>query len=133
MFRMHRERLVNKKSTVNFARKIWQISVAWERMRPEVPFGSLTLDQFKVAVKPSIEKRVAIAGARATLSKLIAERRAADLHSARLIQRVVYGVRGSPMDGDDGKLIAAMGYVPHSVKCEKARRVRAAARVGRSK
>jgi hypothetical protein len=38
-----------------------RILSAWERLRPNMSFGGMTLEQFKAAVQPSFDKRAAIA------------------------------------------------------------------------
>jgi hypothetical protein len=103
-----------------------RILSAWERLRPDVSFGGMTLEQFKAAMQPSFDKRAAITDTRVLLRGLILGRNAADLRSWKLSRRVVRSVLGTPGEGEDGLLYAAMGYVPWSVRHEKGSRERKA-------
>jgi hypothetical protein len=103
-----------------------KILSAWERLRPDMSFGGMTLKQFKAAVQPSFDKRTAIADTRVLLRTLIRERNADDRRSWKLGRLVVNSVLGTPSEAEDGALYAAMGYVPWSVRHAKGSRKRKA-------
>jgi hypothetical protein len=103
-----------------------KILSAWERVRPGKSFGGMTLEQFRAALQPSFDRRTAIADARASLRTLIREREGDDRRSWKLCRLVVNSVLGTPGEGEDSPLYAAMGYVPWSVRHAKGRRKRKA-------
>jgi hypothetical protein len=74
----------------------------------------LTLDQFREAVKPSVDVRVEIADLEGRLQAALARRDTSDTASSGIMRRVVNAVKGDPEEGEDGELYAAMGYVRKS-------------------
>jgi hypothetical protein len=86
----------------------------------------MTLKQFKAAVQPSFDKRAAIAEARVLLRTLIRGRDADDRRSWKLARLAVNSVLGTPGEGEDSPLYAAMGYVPWAVRHAKGSRKRKA-------
>jgi hypothetical protein len=123
-----------RKTPAGYLAAFKRIVSAWERLRPDMSFGGMTLEQFKAAVQPSLDKRVAVEDARVLLRGLIRGRDAADRRSWRLSRRVVHSVLGTPGEGEDSLLYAAMGYVPWSVrhgKGSRKRKAKGASRGGR--
>jgi hypothetical protein len=121
-----------RKTPAGHLETIERILSAWESMQPHMRFCGMTLDQFKAAVQPSLDKRAAITHARAQLRTLIQERNAADRRSWKLIRGVVSSVMSTPEENEDGPLYAAMGYVPWSVRHGSGTRKRKARDPGRS-
>jgi len=120
-----------RKTPDGYRRAFEKMLSAWERLRPDMSFGGMTLTEFKAALQPSFDKREAIADTRALLRVLIRGRAAADRHSWKLCRRVVHSVMGTPGEGEDGALYAAMGYVPWSVRHGKGSRKRKTKRASR--
>lgn len=87
---------------------------AWLTLRPSKTFSGLTLDQFREAVKPSVDVRVEIADLEGRLQAALARRDTSDTASTGIMRRVVNAVKGDPEEGEDGELYAAMGYVRKS-------------------
>lgn len=96
--------------------KLDAVQAAWETLRPTKSFGSMTLAQFKAAVKPSRDARQKIADLQTQLQAAIDERGMADEATQRAISLAVNGVRADPAEGADGELYGAMGYVRTSEK-----------------
>jgi hypothetical protein len=94
--------------------KIRQVTSAWESLRPDQSFGGMTLEQFKTRVKASADARATIATADSQWNAAVAARQRADDASNKLLQLVINAVKGSPDEGEDGELYAAMGYVHKS-------------------
>jgi hypothetical protein len=120
-----------RKTPAGYLAAIKRTLSAWERLRPDMSFGGITLEQFKAEVRPSFDKRAAIAETRVLLRALIRGRNADDQRSWKLSRRVVNSVLGTPSEGEDSLLYAAMGYVPWSVrhgKGSRKRKARAASR-----
>jgi hypothetical protein len=117
---------MSRKTPAGYLAAIQKILFAWERLRPGMSFGGMTLEQFKAAVQPSFDKRAAIADARVLLRTLIRGRDADDQRSWKLSRRVVSSVLGTPGEGEDSLLYAAMGYVPWSLRHGKGSRKRKA-------
>jgi len=117
---------MSRKTPAGHLATLETILSAWERLRPAKSFGGMTLKQFKAAVQPSFDKRAAIADARVLLRTLIRGRDADDRRSWKLARLVVNSVLGTPSEGEDSPLYAAMGYVPWSVRHAKGSRKRKA-------
>ena len=83
---------------------------AWETLAPDVVFGKMTLAQFKVRIKPSVDRRAAIKVAEDVLKNLITQRDSDDIDTMKAADEVVKGVVGDPDFGDDCGLYGAMGY-----------------------
>jgi hypothetical protein len=115
-----------RKTPAGYLAAFKRILSAWERLRPDMSFGGMTLEQFKAEVQPSFDKRAAIADTRVLLRGLVRGRDAADRRSWKLSRRVVHSVLGTPGEGEDGSLYGAMGYVPWSVRHGKGSRKRKA-------
>ena len=98
------------------AKKLQELSVAWETLRPTKSFAGMTLEQFKAKVGPSLTTREQIAALRDQTVHSRAERRRHDEASNGLASLVVNAIKGDPEEGEDGPLYAALGYVPKSAR-----------------
>ena len=96
------------------AKKLADMVSAWETLRPNKTFGGMTLAQFKAAIKPSSDARVAIDGLDNQLIAAQDQRDTADVQSTKKVLLVVNAVKGDPDEGEDGELYEAMGYVRKS-------------------
>jgi hypothetical protein len=94
--------------------KLALVLEAWEELRPAKSFAGMTLDQFKTAVKPSLDARKAIDDLDADMTAAILTRDKADVVTMEKVAEVVDAVKGDIAEGPDGELYAAMGYVPKS-------------------
>ena len=76
--------------------KIRQIETAWANLAPDRSFGGLSLDQYRAAVKPSLDAREQINTLENQLSAEFSRRDGADQTANEIIARVVNGVRADP-------------------------------------
>jgi hypothetical protein len=88
----------------------------WGSMRPAKTFFRFSLDGFTKHVAPSGEARVEIAELEARMRQALARRDEADRITRRAVLRIVNAVKGDPDEGEDGEVLAAMGYLPHTVR-----------------
>jgi len=97
--------------------RINTVTHKWETLRPTKSFSGLTLEQFKEAVKPSLEVRAEIADLEGRLQAAKARRATVDPASIEVIRAVVNAVKGDREEGgENGELYAAMGFVPKSAR-----------------
>src|SRR5687767_10492244 len=92
--------------------RVTEVDDAWEKMRPHKLFFGLTLEEFRLRAKPFLDARAEIASFEAHVSHAVSKRDAASGPLLEILQGVVNAVRGDPTEGQNGELIAAMGYVP---------------------
>ena len=116
------------KSTVqDIAERILLYLKLWEELCPEQNFAEMTRDQFKQAVQASLDARTKLASLDAQWSNTMAERKAADIASAPVLQRFVNAVKAHPKFGDNSGLYTALGYVPKNQRSSGLTRRREAA------
>ena len=94
--------------------KAKQVVSAWETLAPTKSFGGMTLAQFKVKVKPSLDVRDEINTLDNQAIDAGTRRDDADVISIETTLLVVNAVKGDPEHGEDGALYAAMGYIRKS-------------------
>ena len=87
---------------------------AWSNLRPTKSFAGMTLDEFKAAIKLSLDTRATIADAEATAAAAVVQRDNADAETLPTVLRVVHAVVADKIEGNDGELYKAMGYVRRS-------------------
>jgi hypothetical protein len=104
--------------------RIIKVTEAWSRMARKASFASMTLEQFKEAVKPSLDARKEIEELQMRLRAAIRQRNRADALSLELISYVGWGVKGDPNYGDDSALCEAMGYTRETRRIQNIRRAR---------
>ena len=104
--------------------KARQIETAWSNLAPERSFGGLSLEQYRAAIKPSVDTRAHIVTLEDQLRAEYSRRDAADQAASLAISRVVNGVRADPELGDNSALYEAMGYVRRSARRTGGRRTR---------
>jgi hypothetical protein len=97
---------------------------AWETLRPTKSFSGMTLEQFKLKLKPSLTARTAIASLEQQLQAAINDRDIADRAGAATLSLVVNAIRGDPEEGEDSPLYEALGYVRKSERKSGLRRPR---------
>jgi hypothetical protein len=89
---------------------------AWGSLRPTKTFFRQSLEDFTKLVTPSAEAREEITELEARMRKALERRDQADKITRRAVIRIVNAVKGDPDEGEDGELIAAMGYLPHTAR-----------------
>jgi len=94
--------------------KISKILAAWTRLRPAKSFLGMTLEEFKTALKPSLDARSKIDELQTSLNATIVQRDTADEDAWPLVQRIVGAVIADKDEGNDGELFKEMGYVRRS-------------------
>lgn len=87
---------------------------AWASLRPTKSFAGMTLEEFKLAIAPSVEARARLAHANEQVDVALVDRDNADQQTARILDRVVGAVVADQTEGYDGALYAALGYVRKS-------------------
>ncbi|HEY0947674.1 MAG TPA: hypothetical protein VGD81_20495 [Opitutaceae bacterium] len=101
-------------STTRNTERLTAVVDAWTNLRPTKSFAGMTLEEFKLAIAPSVEarNRLAVANAEALAARV--DRANADEKTMPIIERVVAAVLADESEGSDGVLYAAMGYVRKS-------------------
>lgn len=94
--------------------KLAKVLQAWEDLRETKSFAGMTLDQFKDAVKPSLDAREEITRLENLMVAQADIRDDADKVTMEKILEVVNAVKGDTTEGEDGELYEAMGYVRKS-------------------
>ena len=94
--------------------KIALVLKAWEDLRPAKSFAGMTLDEFKLAVKPSLDARAAIGTLENQLITANDARDDADVVSMEKVALVVAAVKGDITEGENSDLYEAMGYIRKS-------------------
>jgi hypothetical protein len=94
--------------------KIAAVVKAWDDLRKTKSFAGMTLDQFKLAIKPSLDARDTLGTLADQTTAAMVERDQADVVSMEKVALVVNAVKGDITEGEDGELYAAMGYVRKS-------------------
>jgi hypothetical protein len=99
----------------DLATRLAEVLNAWEKMRPEKSFYSMTLQEFKEAVKPFTDALKEIADLESRVAHAVSKRDAAAPNVRDLLQGVVNAVKGDRSEGGEkGELYSAMGYIPIS-------------------
>ena len=83
-----------------------------EEVASSAQLGGMTLAQFKVKVKPSLDYRAEIATLENQFTIARQNRNNADEVSNDVCLAVVNGVRSHPEFGENSALYKAMGYIP---------------------
>ena len=94
--------------------KLTMLVNAWFYLAKTATFYGLTLDQFKLAVKPSLDARGTITSLDDQLTQAIDDRDDADKTSMPLVLNIVNSIKGDPNFGEDSALYEACGYVRKS-------------------
>jgi len=110
------------------AERVNLTQTAWETLRPDKKFGGMTLAQFKVKVKPSIDVRTEIAVLESQMTSALNRRDDTDKATVETLQFVVNSVKGDPEEGQDSELYEAMGYVRKSERSSGLHRGKGAAK-----
>jgi len=108
------------------ATRVGEVLEAWQKLRPHKSFYGMTLEQFKLEVKPFLDARAEIADLEIRLQHAASKRDIADTAAMQTVQGVVSAVRGDREEGANGELYAAMGYVPPSQRNSGLKRPRKA-------
>lgn len=103
-------------STSDAYEKAVRIITAWETKRPGKIFFRQSLEDFQKIVAPSAEARRELAEIEELRRAALARRNEADRVTRRAVLRIVNAVKGDPDEGEDGDLLVAMGYMPHTAR-----------------
>lgn len=96
------------------AARMEAITKAWKKLRPTKSFAGMTLDEFLLAIKPSVDARQAITDAEVEMVALQDRRDDADKPVIKTMKKIVDAVKGDVTEGPDGELYEAMGFVRDS-------------------
>ena len=83
----------------------------WEELAADAVFAETTLEQFRKAVKSSLDRRADIKSLETQLISARQSRNLADVDSVELCLKVVNGVKSSSKFGENSSLYKAMGYI----------------------
>src|SRR6266571_219246 len=97
-------------------RKVKDIAAGWEQHASDATFGGMTLTQFNNKVKPSLDARDESTSLKLQRRAKRGEIVSADATSRLAARMVAKAVEGDPSHGPDSALLAAMGFVPDSLK-----------------
>ena len=92
------------------------IATAWADHAADSTFAGMTLQQYRNAIKPSLDTRDALVSLTAQSRAKRDERGLTDASTRDAMQRVVAAVKADPEHGMDSPLLAAMGYVTRSTR-----------------
>lgn len=95
--------------------KLLKISTAWRKGAPDKRFGGFLFAEYEAKVERSLAARRQLAKIKMMEKEAIAEREAADADAMSAVAWIVAGVIGDPLEGPDGVLYAAMGYIRQSL------------------
>ena len=87
------------------------VIAGWEEHAADTSLAGFTLAQFKLKVKPSLDKRAAIETLERQLDGLHVERDNADVESNAFANQVVNSTKGDPNFGENSALYASFGYI----------------------
>ena len=91
--------------------KMERILSAWKTLKPEKPFGGLSLNEFEAYVGACQTARAEVMEAENRLSDALAERDAKDDATLAKVKLVKNGVLGDATEGENSTLYEAMGYI----------------------
>jgi hypothetical protein len=112
--------------------KVWKdtsvrvsgVEAGWTKVRPEKAFYGLTLEQYRLRIKPYTDALAEVAAFEEGLAHAKAKRDLAEGPAMKITKCIVNAVKGDPEEGEDGPLYAAMGYVPESQRSTGLKRPR---------
>jgi hypothetical protein len=109
---------------VSPAEKLKRITTAiraWETHARRSVFSSLSLDQFKLAMQPSLDSHAKVKELQQQLRVAIVQRDAIDARNLETLYRLGYAVVGDPAHGRNSALYKALGYTPEAVRRRRIR------------
>jgi len=83
----------------------------WQTVRPNETFAGMTLEQFRSGVQASLDARERLASQQSLVAAAIAQRMEADKATMVLVRRFVSGVKAHALEGENGEMYKALGYV----------------------
>jgi hypothetical protein len=87
------------------------IIAGWEEHAADATLGGLTLAQFKVKVKPSLDARTQVDEITRQLKGARVERNNADVMSNEFADQIVNSAKGDSNFGENSALYASFGYI----------------------
>jgi hypothetical protein len=87
------------------------VIAGWDEHAQDASFAGMTLAQFKVKVKPSLDARDLVSTLERQLAAARVERNNADVVSLGITASVVNSVKGDLNHGENSALYASFGYV----------------------
>lgn len=94
--------------------KLHKLTAAWEDLAANMTFAGMTLPEFQMKAKPSLDARDAVQTAEMQMVAGLTQRQRADVESLRQAQLVVNSIKGDPAFGEDSALYQAAGYIRRS-------------------
>jgi hypothetical protein len=91
--------------------RITTLKRVWSTLRPNRSYYGLTLEEFGLRVKPSLDARAELETIDEHRAATAVRRDDSDVASLDLVQRIVNAIKADPNDGEDGEVYAALGYV----------------------
>jgi hypothetical protein len=91
--------------------RITTVKRVWSTLRPNSSFYGMTLEEFGLRVKPSLDARAELESIDEHRNATAVRRDAADVEAMDVIQHIVNAIKADPNEGEDGEVYAALGYV----------------------
>ncbi len=107
--------------------RITTMTRVWSTLRSNSSFYGTTLEQFKAAVKPSLDARAELETLDEHRYATAVRRDDADGVSMDLVQHIVNAIKAHPSEGEDGEVYAALGYVRKGLRASGRPRQRSVA------
>lgn len=107
----YRKKLVMKNSPKRVLERMNRVLHAWQTIRPTETFAGMTLEEFRLGVQASLTSRERLAEHQSQANAAIAQRNAADEATMLLIRRLVSGVKGHALEGENGEMYRVLGYI----------------------
>ena len=101
---------------VSVVDQIQTLRLAWRKYSPDAVISGMTLAEFEAATAEPLDLRKEISRLNIELSSARAKRDDADLATRKLVESVVYAIKGMPENGGNSVFYGLLGYVRDSEK-----------------
>ena len=94
----------------------------WGTLRANRSFYGMTLEEFALRAKPSLDARAELDAIDERRSATAVRRDVSDVDAMDVIQRIVNAIKADADEGEDGEVYAALGYVRKAHRANGRRR-----------
>ena len=91
--------------------RIMTVLRVWGALRANRSFYGMTLEEFALRVKPSLDARAELDAIDERRNATAVRRDVADVDAMDVVQRIVNAIKADADEGEDGEVYAALGYV----------------------
>ena len=103
--------------------RIMTLLRVWGTLRANRSFYGMTLEEFALRVKPSLDARAELDTIDEHRNATAVRRDVSDVDVMDLIQRIVNAIKADADEGEDGEVYAALGYVRKAHRTNGRRRL----------